>query len=329
MWKEPLLHSFSARQAALLVAGVALSLAGCRQEPVPQAREIAYVSGAGVALRNELGPSSQVEMILESGERVEVLSRRPRWAQVRLASGLTGWIQERFLVSQQVMDRFLQLASEAGGLPSQGRANVRREANLRLEPSRTSQTFYRLAEEEEADVLAHRVAEQPARPSSPPAGASAPPGTAEPPPKTYEDWLLVRASRGRTGWLLETSVDMNPPLEVAQYREGLRIRAWFVLHREQDQGVERLWYLWATIRRSSGLPVDFDEIRVFVWNPAAHRYETSYRERNLMGLYPIQIGSRETPDGPAPTFRLQLQGENGQRLQKNYFMVGWQVRIER
>lgn len=303
-----------------------MALAGCQREPGPQVREIAYVSGAGVALRNELGPSSQVEMILESGQRVEILARRPRWAQVRMASGLTGWIQERFLVSQEVFDRFLQLARAAEGLPSQGRAILRREANLHLAPDRTSQTFYRLTENEQADVVRHGVAE---RSSAPPGGGAALPGSAELNVRTNEDWLLVRAARGRTGWLLETSLDMNLPLDIAQYREGLRIRAWFVLHREQDDGQERLWYLWATMRGPAGLPYDFDEIRVFVWDPNADRYETSFRERNLIGYYPIQVGSRQTPQGPAPTFRLQLEDANGQRFQKNYFMVGRQVRIER
>lgn len=313
----------------MIAAAFAAALVGCRQERVPELREVAYVSGTGVALRNELGPSSRVEMILDSGAQVEVLSRRPRWAQVRLASGLTGWIQERFLVSQEVFDRFLRLARETEGLPSQGRAIVRREANLHLEPGRTAQVFYRLAAGEPADVVAHRVAQQPARPESPSAGGAPSPGPAELRVRENEDWLLVRASRGRTGWLLETFVDMNLPLEIAQYSEGLRIRAWFVLHREQDEGQERLWYLWATIRPPAGLPYDFDEIRIFVWNPISDRYETSYRERHLIGFYPLQVGSRETPEGPSPTFRLQLENAQGERLEKNYFMVGRQVRVQR
>jgi hypothetical protein len=124
--------------------------------------------------------------------------------------------------------------------------------------------------------------------------------------ETLEDWLLVRGAGKRTGWLPESLADMNPPVEVAQFREGLRIRAWFVLHREMDDGIERPWYLWATMRRVAGLPYDFDEIRVFVWNPNRDRYETSYRERNLIGFYPIRVGSRET----------------GRRFEKQYVMAG-------
>ena len=329
MWIDRLVLSLSAFRAVLLAVGLAVTLLGCQRQFAPEVLEVAYVSGSGVYLRNELGPSSRVEQILEGGERVEILDKRPRWAQVRLASGLTGWIQQRFLVSRDVFDQFHQLDLQAEGLPSQGRAVVRRGANLHLEPGRSSLTFYQLAEGEGADVVAHGVAERPT-PSQPQrGGGSAPTGSAGLQVKSQEDWLLVRAARGRAGWLLETSADLNPPIEIAQYHEGLRIRAWFEIYREKDQGQERPWYLWATIRRLAGLPYDFDEIRVFVWNPKMSRYETSYRERNLIGFFPIQVESLNTPDGPAPAFHLQLEDEKGQRHQKNYFMVGRQVRVER
>ena len=126
--------------------------------------------------------------------------------------------------------------------------------------------------------------------------------------------------------MLEPFANLNPPFEVGQYREGLRIRAWFVIHRELDDGIERPWYLWATMRRAAGLPYDFDEIRVFVWNPNRDRYETSYRERNLIGFYPIRVGSRETPRGPSPTFALPVEDETGNRFEKQYVMGGRLVR---
>ena len=86
--------------------------------------------------------------------------------------------------------------------------------------------------------------------------------------------------------------------------------------------MERPWYLWATISRVAGLPYDFDAIRVFVWDPNRDRYETSYRERNLIGFYQIRVGSQETPRGLSPSFVLPVEDETGRRFEKQYVMAG-------
>ncbi|MBI4459964.1 MAG: hypothetical protein HY648_07890, partial [Acidobacteria bacterium] len=251
---------------------------------------------------------------------------RTRWTQVRTASGQSGWVQARRLVSQKVFEQFQQLARETTSLPSQGKALVRRQTVLRIEPSREAQEFYQLAEREEAEVLRHEAVSRNSPDRSAPAGGEEGGPTAEIKVETREDWFLVRASRARTGWVPESAFDMNLPLEVAQYRENVRIRAWFVLR--EEQGAERPWYLWATIRRVAGLPYDFDEIRVFTWNPARSRYETAYRERNLTGFYPIEVGEQETPSGPTPTFRLQVEDQAANRRWKSYVMAGRLVRPE-
>ena len=343
--------------AALIGVGLALVLVACRSDSPANSnsKEMAYVAGSNVEFRSELGPETKVIGHLHSGDRVEILSRRPRWAEVRGATGQSGWVLQRSLVSQNIYDQFAKLYRETEVRPSQGRAKIRRDANLHLTPGRSTQVFYQLAENEEAEVVGHRAvprggeadaasetsSEEPPEgaPSDPTAPSPAPGDVATPDaaprsaaprnsPGNAEDWLLLRASRGRAGWVLETSADMDLPLEIAQYSEGLRIRAWFELYRENDNGEVHPWYLWATAR-SQGTSFDYDEIRVFVWDPKQHRYETSYRERGLNGFYPIMVGSEKTADGESPTFRLQVQGSDGNRFQKNYFMLGRQVRTAR
>jgi hypothetical protein len=323
-----------------LLGCLGLTAAGCSSTvPEPPRRNIAFVRGADVPLRDQLGPGSSLIGTLTNGDEVEILSTRPRWSQVRTAAGQTGWMQSRFLADSSVRERFRVLAQQSASLPSQGTALIAREANLHLDPHRDSETYYRLAEEQQVDVLAHRVTERGAPLSSVLDNGDTEnndddlgdadeegPRPAEVAVRMPEDWLLVRDSEGSTGWMLERSADMNPPFEVGQYREGLRIRAWFELHREIDDGVERRWYLWATVRRLAGLPYDFDEIRVFVWNPSRDRYETSYRERNLIGFYPVEVTRLETPHGSVPRFKLHVEDESGNRLEKSYIMEGRIVR---
>jgi hypothetical protein len=319
--------------AILLAGGVLLSSAGCLRDRTPKVLEVAYVRGGGAPLRDQLGSSSSQVTTLPAGERVEILAKRARWFQVRQGSGHTGWVHSRFLVSTMLYDQFQRLAEEAAALPSQGKAKVQREAALHVEAGRSTDTFYSLQEGDEVEVLAHRLAERTDRPgaggiASPGEAGSAEPGSAEVEVKGFEDWFLVRASGDRAGWLREGQLDISPPLEIARYSEGLRIRGWFVLYQEQEKGEVHPWYLWTTVHPRAGLPFDYDEIRVFVWDPRASRYETSYRERNLIGFYPVQVGSRETAAGPVPTFSLQLEDEKGRRFQKKYAMHGRLVRPE-
>ena len=309
----------------LLVCALLLST-GCVRDQSPRVLEIAYVRGGEVPLRDELGTSAGPVATLDGGERVEVVAKRTRWVQVRLAGGRTGWVHSRFLAPQKVLDEFRRLGSEAAGMPSQGTAVLRRVANLHLEPSTKADIFYRLAERDKVDVLAHRIVERDERATNTATDDGADPEAAEVAIKSHEDWFLVRGCADKAGWLRENFLDISPPLEIARYSEDLRIRAWFELYKEQDGNDVHPWYLWATIHPRPGLPFDLDEIRVFVWNPSKSRYETSYRERKLIGFYPIQVRSVETPSGPAPAFSLQVEDPSGKRYTKSYIMAGRIVR---
>jgi len=310
----------------------------CRRSgTAPPTGEIAYVSGASAELRNELGPASKVVAHFLSGERVEVLSRKPRWAEVRRTTGETGWVLQRSLVPQDIYDQFTKLYHQTEVLPSQGRATIRRDANPHLDPGRSTQIFYQLAEKEQVEVVGHRVVGRDA-PTAPTAASSdnnvPSDGTAgesvgipDATIKNPEDWLLVRSTRARAGWLLESSTDLTPPLEIAQYSEGLRIRAWFEVYREPNADPPHPWYLWATIHKA-GLPYDFDEIRIFVWDARQSRYETSYRERNLMGIFPITVHAKQDQPGqPAAAFGFAVKDASGQRVDRNYTMTGYQVHL--
>lgn len=301
------------------------------QDHAPHVQEVAFVKGGGVPLRDQLGPSSGVVSTLEGGERVEVLNRRARWVEVRLSGGRRGWLHSRYLASEKLFGQFQQLANQSAGVPSQGRALIRREANLHLEALTNSETLYRLAEGDPVEVLVHRNVERQEQPSIGAASENSDSGAggeeqAKIEVRGYDDWFLVRGKGGRTGWLRENFFDMDPPIEIARYSEGLRIRAWFVLFEEHSNGEIHPWYLWATVHPKQGLPFDFDEIRVFVWNPAKFRYETAFRERNLFGVYPIQMHSVGTPTGSTPGFELLLEDAEGRRVRKNYIMSGRTVR---
>ena len=103
-----------------------------------------------------------------------------------------------------------------------------------------------------------------------------------------EDWWLVRDTLGRVGWVLARMVDVDVPLDIAQYAEGQRFVAFFALNAvpDNDKGVQKQvpQYLCVLTDPHDGLPFDFDQVRVFTWNTRKHRYETAYREHGLNGV---------------------------------------------
>ena len=70
-------------------------------------------------------------------------------------------------------------------------------------------------------------------------------------------------------------------------------------------------YVTVTQEYKDGLPYDWDQVRVFIWNVKKHRYETAYRLREQQGYLPVTIGAAHFKDGNGrdmglePTFTIR------------------------
>ncbi len=65
-------------------------------------------------------------------------------------------------------------------------------------------------------------------------------------------------------------------------------------------------YVTVTTEFKDGLPFDWDQVRVFIWNAKKHRYETAYRLREQQGYLPITIGKEQVDKmGEEPTFTIR------------------------
>jgi hypothetical protein len=116
-------------------------------------------------------------------------------------------------------------------------------------------------------------------------------------------------------------IDLDAPLEVAQYAEGQRIVACFVLNQVKDADKQVPQYLMLLTETKDGLPFDYNQVRVFTWNVRRHRYETAYRERNLNGTLPVTISHEDFgKEGDLPTFILRIKDANGNLVERKYKM---------
>ena len=280
--------------------------------------EVAYVSGVQAILRDRVAAVYEKTGVVKNGERVEVLDHDRRFVKVRTAAGVTGWVEQRYLVGQEVFDQIQKLTADNQNDPVQAQGAARNDTNLHVEPGRDTEHLYQISSGEKLSLLKRGTAEKP--------GAVAPPRSAMPggneqdkkPVPVIEDWWLVRDSHNRVGWVLGRMIDLDIPLDVAQYAEGQRIVAFFVLNQVQDGDKKVAQYLTVVTEPKDGLPFDFNQIRVFTWNVKRHRYETAYRER-MEGVLPVTVAQENfDKEGVLPVFTLRVQDDNGNVTERKY-----------
>jgi SH3-like domain-containing protein len=311
--------SFWARLSAVAIASLVIVSSIACNSSSRGTGEYVYVSAPKVNLRDRIAAVYNKVGTVKNGDRLTVLERQKRFVRVRTANGEEGWIEQRYVVSEDIYKGFDKLAADNKNAPVQGKGVARNELNMHLTPAREGEALYRLAEGEKVDILKRATAERPQkdaplRPVSKP-GAKA----EEAPPKIYDDFWLVRTAEGRYGWVLSRMIDLDVPLDVAQYAEGQRIQGAFVLNEVQDGDKKVPQYLVLLTEPRDGLPYDYNQARVFTWNLKKHRYETAYRERNFMGFFPVTVGTENfDKEGTLPTFTLRVQTVDGKIVERKY-----------
>ena len=281
--------------------------------------EVAYVSAPQAVLRDQVAAIYNRVGYVKNGERVDVIDHEKRFARVRTATGIEGWIEQRFLVDQKTFDSVQRLTQDSQDDPLQAPGVLRNDTNLHITPGRETEHLYQLTSGAKVSILKRATAEKqpgtavPAKPVPTKFGAKAPAGP------VLEDWLLVRDSSGRVGWVLSRMVDVDVPLDIAQYAEGQRFVAFFVLNQVADGDKKVPQYLCILTEAHDGLPYDYDQVRVFTWNVRKHRYETAYRVHGLDGVLPVTLATESfDKEGTLPVFVLRTKDDAGNVTDRKY-----------
>jgi SH3-like domain-containing protein len=309
------------RRSLLLPTILLLLLAACKGRG-HHVLEVNYVSAPQATLRDQVSTVFSRVGTVKNGERVEVLEHEKRFSRVRTATGLEGWIEQRYLVDQATYDALQTLTQQNLADPVQSPGVLRNDTNLHTTPGRETEHLYQLSAGAKVSVLKRATAEK--QPGAAPAPVKSARASARPSGPALEDWWLVRDAQNHVGWVLARMVDLDVPLDIAQYAEGQRFVAFFQLNQVQDPGKEGAdknvpQYLCAITEPHDGQPYDYDQIRVFTWNIRKHRYETAYREHGLNGVLPVTVGSENFDrEGTLPTFTLRVKDDSGNLTERKY-----------
>jgi hypothetical protein len=298
-----------------------------------------YLKDRVAAVSNRVG-----EVV--NGEQLEVLEHGRRFLRVKTPKNEIGWLEDRAVIDSKTYDGFAHLRTEHERDPVVATGTLRDDIYLHISPGRNSDRFYLLPENDKVQLLVRasvpkagpgEPAETPKHPVHPPANTPKPASPAAPasgtksgsstvnvpkledvekaeePEVPMEDWWLIRDSQGRTGWLLSGRVDVDVPDEVGQYAEGQRIVGAYVLTHVNDAEADVPnhqvpEYVTALSPPKSGLPFDFDQIRVFTWSVKHHRYETAFRVRPIQGFLPVKVWTQPGQNGTDPVFSFRISG---------------------
>jgi SH3-like domain-containing protein len=314
---------FHARAVVALGSlAVVVALAGCGSKHAEDTKELAYVAAPQVMLRDRVAAVYNKVGTAKNGEKLVVLDKQKRFVKVRTERNEEGWVEQRYLADPQIYAAASRLANTNLRAPSQGKATTRNDTNLHVEPGREADHLYLLKEGDKVDVLARATAEKPGTKITP-----KDPNDKVPPP-VMEDWRMVRDGDGHVGWVLSRMLDLDVPIDVAQYAEGQRIVGYYKLNEVAGSDGKKVGqFMLAVSEPKDGLPFDYDQVRVFTWNPKRDHYETAYRERNLQGVLPITVGLEGFgKDGKLPVFVLRVRGEDDKITERKYKMNGVMVR---
>jgi len=281
-----------------------LFVANCAPRPEPILDE-GTVIAKNASLRLKNSSTSRTLRVLDTGDKVDVLEHQDNWYRVRYGTEIEGWMEESTVVTNEMKDRIQKLVAESQNLEPQNTAVTKQNANLRLEPGRSTAIIRRLDSGTRVEVLDRVTKPRPGSDTS------------------HDMWIKVRATPTEVGWVLAGALEFDIPTEIAQYSEDFIYAAVKMINRVQDPLAGQIaWYVIGERKPSTDSNIDFQGVRVFTWNMKKHRYETAFRTKGMRGVYPLEVGQ----DGVNPRFRVYELTEDGTRKIRDFVMYGVIVR---
>ena len=104
-----------------------LGIVGCKRGSSKHA-EMMYVSVPQANVRDRISAVYNKVATVSAGDAVEVIEKQKRFIHIKTKDGRDGWIEERYLIGQDVFDGFEKLKKDNAKTPVQAHGTARATA---------------------------------------------------------------------------------------------------------------------------------------------------------------------------------------------------------
>lgn len=299
--------------------------------------EKAFIVPEKIRLRSSTAQAARVVGELKSGDQVTVTDREndedgDNWSKVKGPNGESGWVESRYLVKQEIVEKSRKIADEIKDIPTQAIGRSKATLKLRLAPDRSD-------DDNVATLLPLGTAleivarERKPRPATTDNKGDNKGETKEDSDNNvkYDNWYEVRLKDYAVlpaGWIYGGSVELEVPPEIVYFvSTGRRITGWQKIGTVTGEDSKSGDHFLAMERKNSGGDegVDFDRVKVLAYDPQSRDYSTPFRE-DIAGRFPVTMKM----NGTRGHFQLIAVDKNGQEQKLTYtveMLEGGKVKV--
>ena len=114
-----------------------LLVTSCASKPEPVVDHATVVS-KNASLRLKNSSTSRTLRVLDTGDTVDVLEHQDNWYRVRYGPNVQGWMEASTVVTNETKNQIQKLVAASRNLAPQNTAQLKQDANMRLEPGRST-----------------------------------------------------------------------------------------------------------------------------------------------------------------------------------------------
>lgn len=252
------------------------------------------------SLYQTANPNSEVIRKLPAETPLHLIDRIGEYYRVRTRDGREGYVEQRVIGGEDLIQRTHDLRRSIEGMPPQAEGETKTKANFRLSPGRDQEVIEVLPPGKKFEVYERVVTVR--RSVYDEKTASAARGRAQGENVSAEElpsgdevlddvkkdvWYKVKIEDGRVGYLYTHNMKLTPPEDIGKLVPFMRIVGWRIVNVAEDPDVgakNNYIAAFAPIGKDPGC--DYTRLYFMSWLPRLKRRTVTW-QRPISGILPI------------------------------------------